>query len=80
MADEAAILNDITLLFRGIFLCDDLVLTLATTAADVPGWDSFKHIEIIMAIEGEFGIKLTSREVDGFKRVGDLVKIVALKA
>ena len=25
---------------------------------DIPGWDSFKHIELIIAIEKEFKIKL----------------------
>ena len=46
------------------------------TAADVPGWDSFKQVEIIMACEVRFGFSFTTREMDGLQRVGDLVRLI----
>jgi hypothetical protein len=33
-------------------------------AKDVEGWDSFKQVEIIVATQEAFGVKLTSREID----------------
>ena len=49
------------------------------TAGDVPAWDSFNHVNLIINIEEEFGIRFTSGEVSGMKNVGDLKRILALK-
>ena len=65
--------------FGDVFLRDDLTLTPGLSAKDVPGWDSFKQIEIVMATEQRFGIKLRTREIDGLKSVGDLADLVSLK-
>jgi acyl carrier protein len=79
MMGESEIFDEITHLFGEIFVRSDMAVSPETTAADVPGWDSFKHIEIIMAIEMKFKIKLSTREVDGLNSVGDLVRAVRLK-
>ena len=50
---------------------NDMVLTPTLSARDVPGWDSFKQIEIMVSTEERFGIKLNTREIDGLKCVGD---------
>lgn len=47
------------------------------TANDVQGWDSFKQIEIVIAIEERFAIRLTTRELDNLRSVGDLVRVIA---
>ena len=49
MATEAEIYPALTTIFHDIFLREDLTLTPELSAKDVPGWDSFKQIEIIMA-------------------------------
>jgi acyl carrier protein len=69
-------LNEI---FREIFLRDDLELRPEMTAKDVEGWDSFRQIEIIMAVEERFGIKMSTRELDNLRSVGDLMSLVAAK-
>ncbi len=65
--------------FGDVFLRDDLTLTPDLSAKDVPGWDSFKQIEIVMATEQRFGIKLRTREIDGLKSVGDLAALISSK-
>lgn len=51
----------------------------ATTAADVPGWDSLNHITLIGTIEDEFDIKFPMKDVVHMKNVGELVdKIIEL--
>jgi acyl carrier protein len=67
----------LTVIFRDVFLSDDLVLTPTLNANDVPGWDSFRQIEIIIATEQHFGIKFSTREIDQLANVGDLVAAVA---
>jgi acyl carrier protein len=79
MMTEAEIYAALTPIFHDVFLRDDLVLTPTLSANDVPGWDSFKQIEILIATEQHFGIKLSTREVDKLTNVGDLVSVVARK-
>jgi acyl carrier protein len=67
-------------IFADIFLRDDIELTATTTAADVEGWDSFRMIEIVLAVQEQFGIKLHTKELDNLKNVGDLVTIIVNKA
>jgi acyl carrier protein len=77
---EDRILAALTEIFRDAFLRDDLVLRPEYTAADIEGWDSFKHIEIIIAVEERFAVKLTSRELDHLQSVGDLLALIRAKA
>lgn len=50
-----------------------------TLANQVPGWDSLNHINVIVAIEKEFGVKFKSIEVLKCKNIGDLQKLVDSK-
>lgn len=63
-------------IFRDVFFRDDIDLTAATTARDIDGWDSFRQVEIILAVEERFRIKVSSREVDTLKSVGDLAAVI----
>jgi acyl carrier protein len=67
----------LTEIFRDTFLNDDMELTPALSAKDVDGWDSFKQIEIILATETRFGIRLTTKEIDNLSCVGDLAAVIA---
>jgi acyl carrier protein len=69
----------LTEIFREAFMRDDLELSPGTSSADVEGWDSFKQIEIIVAAEERFCIKLSSRELDSLQNVGDLVHAIAAR-
>lgn len=68
----------LTEIFYDVFL-REIELKPSMTAKDVADWDSFKQIEIIMATEERFGIKLSTREADGLKNVGDLASVIAGK-
>lgn len=73
MADTLTRLADV---FRDVFEDDDLQITRATTAAQVPGWDSVMHITLMMGVERAFGMRFKSGEVAGLKNVGELVDLV----
>jgi acyl carrier protein len=79
MPSEPEIYNALTEIFHDVFLRDDIVLKAGLSAKDVQGWDSFKQIEIVMAIEEQFGMKFSTRELDSLQNVGDLVRVVAAK-
>ena len=52
---------------------DALTLQRTSTAAEVEGWDSLAHVQIIVAIERAFGIRFRTGELTTIKTVGDLV-------
>ena len=62
------------------FLGDDSIdLKPETTADDVDGWDSSTHINILLAVEERFGIRMTSREIEKLKSVGSLADLIESK-
>jgi acyl carrier protein len=73
---EAAIYEFLTEVLREVFQRDDIVANAELTARDIAGWDSFKQIEIIIATEQRFSIKLSTKELDCLFCVGDLVRAV----
>jgi acyl carrier protein len=79
MPTDADIYAALTQIFHDIFMRDDLALRPDLSAKDVTGWDSFKQIEIIIATETRFGIRLTTREMDDLQNVGDLARVVGSK-
>jgi acyl carrier protein len=76
---EPEIYGTLTTIFHDVFLRDDFVLSDEFSAKHVPDWDSFKQIEIIIAVESQFGIKFRTREMDSLNNVGDLVRLIADK-
>jgi len=76
---EPEIYTALTEIFRDTFMNDDMVLTPTLSAKDVKGWDSFKQIEIIVATEERFRIKMHTRELDSLRNVGGLARVVAGK-
>jgi acyl carrier protein len=49
------------------------------TAADVEGWDSLSHINLIVAVEKRFHIRLTTAEVRALNNVGDFLTLIVKK-
>jgi len=62
--------------FRRVFGDDALVIQEATTADDVPGWDSLMHINLIIAMEKRFGVKFATAEIARLKEEGQNVGIL----
>lgn len=77
--EEAEVYLQLTQIFRDVFMRDDLELRPTLTAKDVPGWDSFKQIEIILGVEQKYKIKFHTRDLDGLRNVGDLARTVLVK-
>ena len=61
---------------RDVFDDDSIVVTETTTAKDIEDWDSLEHINLVVAVEQEFGIKFNMGEVTTMKNVGDMVDII----
>lgn len=77
--ERSQILEKLTLICRDVFGDRALVLTEDTTADDVEGWDSFNHVNIIVATEITFGIKFMTTEIETLRNVGELVAAIERK-
>ena len=62
--------------FRDVFDDDSIVVTDTTTSKDIEDWDSLEHINLVVAVEQEFGIKFNMNEVTTMKNVGEMVDII----
>ena len=62
--------------FRDIFDDNSIVVTPETTSNDIEDWDSLEHINLIVAVEQEFGMKFNMNEVTTMKNVGEMVEII----
>jgi acyl carrier protein len=72
-------INDLLPIFRETFEDDSVIVEDASTAKDVPGWDSLNHIYLVVAIEKKYKIKFTTMEIQGWKCAGDIVAGVNAK-
>lgn len=71
------IIKRLTEVFRDIFDDNSIVITEKTTANDIDDWDSIEHINLIGAVEDEFGMRFKMREVSGMKNVGEMIDIIS---
>jgi len=63
----------------GALRLDDWELTDSTLAAEVPGWDSLNHVNVVLAVEKHFGVRFRNIEVLRMANVGDLQRLVNSK-
>ena len=73
------IYTQLTVIFRDLFDDDSIVLSPGLTAADIPEWDSFNHINLIVAVESRFGVKFQTAELESMQTVGHLADLIQSK-
>ena len=62
--------------FRDVFDDEEITVNEATTADDIEDWDSLEHINLLAAVEQEFGIKFNMGQVVTMKNVGEMASII----
>jgi len=76
---QQEIYAQLTSIFHDVFDDDTLVLTHELTAARVPEWDSFNHINLIVAVEARLKIKFQTAELESMQTVGHMVALIEKK-
>ena len=66
----------LNMVFQDVFDDDTIEVHDDTTAEDVDGWDSFEHINLVVAIQDEFSFKIPMGKVVTMKNVGEMVDII----
>jgi acyl carrier protein len=73
------IVSQAQVIFRDVLDSPNLVLTNDLTAPKVEGWDSLNHVTLVMALEDRFKVKFTTREVMGWRNVGQMLDCLQAK-
>ena len=73
---RAEVYERMNAVFRDVLDDDTIELHDETVADDVDGWDSFEHINLIVAIEEEFSFKIPMGKVVSMANVGEMVDVI----
>ncbi|MCW5797577.1 MAG: Putative Acyl carrier protein [Nitrospira sp.] len=65
--------------FRQVFDNDALMLRDQMRAADIEGWDSVTHINLMFGIEQAFGVRFKGNELADMNNIGELKEFLAGK-
>jgi acyl carrier protein len=63
-------------IFRDVFDDDSLVISRTTHAGDIPDWDSLAQINLVVAIEKDFGITMSLQDMALLSNVGDMMDLI----
>ena len=70
------VFNRLTKVFQDVFDDEEISLTDNTVSSDIEDWDSLNHINLVVSVEKEFGIKFSMGETQKMKNVGEMVSII----
>jgi len=76
---RANTLLQISGLFKEILNNPNLTLNLDMQTGDLPGWDSFTNVEILLKCEEHFSIQFKSKEIDSIRTISDLASMIEAK-
>ncbi len=75
----SAALADVVAAFRSVLERPDLDLTLAMSLEDIEGWDSMRHVAVMVELETRFRLALEPHEIEAVQTVGDVVRMIGAR-
>ena len=74
--DRQEILKHVNDIFIDVLDDDEIVIEEKTQASDIDEWDSLTHIQLVVAIEKFFKIRFTSKEIQSWNDVGEMLTTI----
>ena len=66
----------LTGIFREVLMDDSIELADGMSSDDIDGWDSFAHLNIILAVENAFNLTISDEEAPELRNIGALVRFI----
>jgi acyl carrier protein len=76
MMEDVEIRARLTEIFREVFDDESIEIRDEMTAKDVEEWDSLNHINLIVAVERNFKVRFTTKEVANVANVGEFIALL----
>ncbi|HOY33065.1 MAG TPA: acyl carrier protein [Bacteroidales bacterium] len=73
------VLDQVNSIFIDVLDKKDINLTDETSARDIEEWDSLAHIHLIVAIERKFNIRFSSKDMQSWENVGEMIDCICEK-
>ena len=73
---RAEVYEKLNKVFQDVFDDETITVDDDTTSEDIEDWDSLEHINLVVAVENEFGVHFNMGEVNKMKNVGEMVDII----
>jgi acyl carrier protein len=73
------VLKQINDIFKEVLDNETIVLNDITTANEVEEWDSLTHIQLVVEVEKKFKIRFTSREIQSWNNIGEMIDTILSK-
>ena len=75
-AKQGATLERVRQIVADIFLVEMAQVTERSSPETLENWDSLQHLNLVVALEGSFGLSLSPEEIAAMTSVADIVKII----
>jgi len=77
--NQEEILAALQEIMKEVFETEKIILNYDTTAADIEEWDSLNHIQLIVAVEKQYKFRFSSKEIQSWNNVGEMVSCIISK-
>jgi acyl carrier protein len=71
--------NEVRGIAADIFQVDAGLLQAASSPDQVEAWDSVQHLNLVLALEGKYGIAFDPEEMEQMKNLGEIASLVTTK-
>ena len=76
---NAVILNRVQGIVADLFSIPVAQITLETSSDTIESWDSLQHLNLMLALEQEFGVQFAPEEIEKLTSVQSIVGLLDLK-
>jgi acyl carrier protein len=80
MITDELILERLQPIFDELFQESRPTVTMELSPSDVLEWDSLMNVQLMVAAERQFGVSISVVDIEGIRKVSDLVRLIRGKA